>query len=816
MMRLLSSVPLVAIVLIALTGVCSGQNETTTTLPPSTPLTNPDFETGTAGEAPPGWDVRAGATGKVTLDRTTAFAGEQCTTITATAGAGRLFTNLMQGIDAKPYQGKRVRFRAAVQVKDLPADTKVQLWMRVDQPKGPDGKSEASSFDNMDDRPIRNAMWAHHDVVLDVAPDAARILCGIFVIGPGKAWIDDASLSLVGDNVPTTPQPKAAVEPPPTPQPAPKAITNQAADGLQNGDFEADTVGTAPSGWRFSSRSGGTAVVDDDGPSAGEQAVLIDASDLKGSERKFTNLSQSFSAKPWQGKRVTFRAAVRVGDLTAGSTVQLWMRVDQPKDANGAATSSAFDNMGNRPIKNELWGHHEIVLDVAKDADRIVLGIFVIGEGKAWLDDVTFAVAAEDKKTTNAKPGGGSRSSRQMDPRVLKALQEAGDAPQQPFWTWWLLLPALAIGLFCFAMWPLRRMTAADKDAPLVAAKPSIARWFALDFTIIYWLLYCLPRPLGDVLGRLGGALRATEEPNVLAPVAKGLSTASVWMREQMQGTKTWLTEQSSELVFGIPSETLVPPNGSGDGTFGYIANFSMFVVAVLIAGGLCFVRRRPVRYEALVDLMRTFLRFVLVFYLLSYGLAKTAIPPNQFAMLGDAQLNRTWGDTAPMGVVWSFIGASESYRIFGGICEVLPALLLVSRRTATLGALVSLTVMTNVAMLNYCYDVPVKLLSSHLVIISVMICTPDILRLAQFFAGNRNTLTPGLPSVWTGTWQRWTRRIIKAIVIVVAVAMPIYNNIANTREHLAEQNENGPPPKSKHKLMKRGFRWINEVPYSR
>jgi len=90
------------------------------------------------------------------------------------------------------------------------------------------------------------------------------------------------------------------------------------------------------------------------------------------------------------------------------------------------------------------------------------------------------------------------------------------------------------------------------------------------------------------------------------------------------------------------------------------------------------------------------------------------------------------------MGVLWNFMGASMAYTVFAGASEVLGAVLLWFRRTTTLGALVSFGVMANVAALNYCYDVPVKLYSTNLVLMSIFLLTPELRRLTNVLVLNR------------------------------------------------------------------------------
>jgi hypothetical protein len=101
-------------------------------------------------------------------------------------------------------------------------------------------------------------------------------------------------------------------------------------------------------------------------------------------------------------------------------------------------------------------------------------------------------------------------------------------------------------------------------------------------------------------------------------------------------------------------------------------------------------------------------------------------------------KLLEPYGNFSPMGVLWSSIGASPAYEMFAGCAEMLGGILLVFPRTATLGALVSIADLTQVFMLNMTYDVPVKVLSFHLLLIAVFLLIPEFSRLADFFLRNR------------------------------------------------------------------------------
>lgn len=81
------------------------------------------------------------------------------------------------------------------------------------------------------------------------------------------------------------------------------------------------------------------------------------------------------------------------------------------------------------------------------------------------------------------------------------------------------------------------------------------------------------------------------------------------------------------------------------------------------------------------------------------------------------------------MGLLWTFMGASMAYTIFAGSAEALAVLLFIPR-LATLGGLAAMAVLTNVFMLNMCYDVPVKLYSFNLLMMAMFLVAPNVRRL--------------------------------------------------------------------------------------
>ena len=57
--------------------------------------------------------------------------------------------------------------------------------------------------------------------------------------------------------------------------------------------------------------------------------------------------------------------------------------------------------------------------------------------------------------------------------------------------------------------------------------------------------------------------------------------------------------------------------------------------------------------------------------------------------------------------IVWYFFGYSRAYGTFVALLEIVPALLLLSQRTARLGALVLFAVAGNITVMDVCFGVP-------------------------------------------------------------------------------------------------------------
>ncbi|WP_426753806.1 hypothetical protein [Myxococcus sp. Y35] len=265
-----------------------------------------------------------------------------------------------------------------------------------------------------------------------------------------------------------------------------------------------------------------------------------------------------------------------------------------------------------------------------------------------------------------------------------------------------------------------------------------LGRRIAFRWTFVYLVLYGFPFPLDLVpgFGWLHDSLAAFWE------------TVIPWVGTHALGLDI------VDFPFG----------GTSDTTFDYVKLLLFAVVAVAVTLVWSVADRCRGEDSRLHEGLRVYLRYMLATAMLSYGLAKVLMTQFRFPEL--RELLRPLGDASPMGLMWDFMGYSPGYNLFTGGAEVLGAVLLCFRRTTTLGALVVVGVMSNVVMLNFAYDVSVKMGSSHLLLVAVVLLLPDARRLIDFLVLNRPTAPAPLRTPFALPWMEWGRRAVKVLFL--------------------------------------------------
>jgi hypothetical protein len=267
----------------------------------------------------------------------------------------------------------------------------------------------------------------------------------------------------------------------------------------------------------------------------------------------------------------------------------------------------------------------------------------------------------------------------------------------------------------------------------------------AFRFSFLYLGLFCLA-------SQIAGSL-------FLLPFGSFRGLGTTW---PMVEVTQWLAPH----LFGITSP-LVFGRYSGETLFFWIQTFWILIVAILGTITWSVLDRHRKNYSTLHKWFRLFVRFALAASMFEYGMTK--IIPVQFARPTLNTLVTPVGNLSLSNLLWTSIGAAPVYEVFTGCAEILGGILLLMPRTTTLGTLICLADMTQVFVLNMTYDIGVKQISFHLLLLGLFILAPDFQRLIDFF------FYPDQPARSSRQLELFAAPRLNRIALIAQLALGLY-----------------------------------------
>lgn len=184
-----------------------------------------------------------------------------------------------------------------------------------------------------------------------------------------------------------------------------------------------------------------------------------------------------------------------------------------------------------------------------------------------------------------------------------------------------------------------------------------------------------------------------------------------------------------STVVFKLPLTTTEVSSDSGSM---YVLVFLLLILAVLISLLIQFLPKWKFYKGKILSFLYVVFYYYLVLLLLKYGLDK--IFKGQFYLPEPNTLYTRLGQMDKDLLYWTSMGTSRFYNIFMGTAEVMAGVLLFFRRTRMAGLLIAAGIFLQVVMINFGFDISVKLYSLFLFSLSMYLLTPFIKRLFHFF----------------------------------------------------------------------------------
>jgi carboxyl-terminal processing protease len=219
--------------------------------------------------------------------------------------------------------------------------------------------------------------WESYDIVLDVPQNTNRIVFGFLLVGRGKTWVDDMTVTVVSSDVPVTDM----------------LVANETAVNL---DFEtADEEGIA--GWQIMGSKFGDYHygLDQDVVYAGSSSGTIRSETAVSPQNGI--LLQNIDITPFQGQSIQFSALIKTENVTDRAFMQLELF---------GQSKLLLDDMFDRPITGATdWTPYTIVLEPDEKTTNAFVIIYLLGSGQLWVDNVTIAAVDQNTPLTGAYNG---------------------------------------------------------------------------------------------------------------------------------------------------------------------------------------------------------------------------------------------------------------------------------------------------------------------------------------------------------------------------------------------------------------------------
>lgn len=234
---------------------------------------------------------------------------------------------------------------------------------------------------------------------------------------------------------------------------------------------------------------------------------------------------------------------------------------------------------------------------------------------------------------------------------------------------------------------------------------------------------------------------------------------------------------QFREWSLNIVNQTLhfyktIPFYDLGDNTSGWVQLYTTILFAFTVSILWSWMDRKRSNYNRLAYWFRILLRYTLIFSCFKFGFNKMFLFQMPFPSI--SQLSTPLGEYSPMRLLWLTMGYSSTYQFFAGCIEVLAGTLLVFRRTATFGTIVSLGVFMNVMMTNIGYDIGVKLFSIHLVIICIALLAFDYRRFLALVFNKQMPAGNSYSVRFSKTRMRILAIVGKLVMILLMIILPL------------------------------------------
>lgn len=202
-------------------------------------------------------------------------------------------------------------------------------------------------------------------------------------------------------------------------------------------------------------------------------------------------------------------------------------------------------------------------------------------------------------------------------------------------------------------------------------------------------------------------------------------------------------------------------------------------IVAVLAGIGALIwtLRDAPTTdYDRLYYWIRVIVRYRLAIGVIAYGFIK--LFPLQAPLPSISNLNTNYGDFTAWKLFSLGLGVVPNYQSFLGLVEIVGGLLLLSRKTATIGTLIIIPFTGNVFVSNIAYEGGEYVYSFYLITLALFLFAYDGIRLFNLFSLEKPTAPAHFKPIFSDKWQK-ARLVLKTAFVFFFVLLYGYKTYA-------------------------------------
>lgn len=205
-----------------------------------------------------------------------------------------------------------------------------------------------------------------------------------------------------------------------------------------------------------------------------------------------------------------------------------------------------------------------------------------------------------------------------------------------------------------------------------------------------------------------------------------------------------------------------------------------VFIIALVCAAIWTVYDKRRKEYNHLYYLLRVVLRYRLAIGIMAYGFIK--IFPTQIPYPSLSLSNTNYGDLSDWKIAYLAYGIAPSFEVFLGSFEILAGLLLLHRKSASIGATIALGFVGNVFLSNLGYNGGEAIYSLYLLLMATVLVSYDALRWHKIIMLGKASAPNRYKPVFVGAWRKG-RLILKFAFVAFLLLGYSYYSFALYRE---------------------------------